>query len=53
MQQEGDRIAMAFAINQQAIQASAHAAKIGQQMNLLQVEMQSMEAAQPPSSTLP
>ena len=46
-QQERDRMAAAFAANQQAIQASAQAAEIRQQLAVLHAEMLSMQHAVP------
>jgi hypothetical protein len=51
MQQERDRVVAAFAVSQQAAQTSAQAAKIRQQLALLQAEIQSMQPSQPPSRT--
>ena len=47
MQQERDRIAAAFAANQQAIQASAQTAEIRQQLAVLHAEMLSIQHAVP------
>jgi hypothetical protein len=42
MQQERDRVVVAFAASQRMAQTSAHAAEIRQQLVLLQAEIQSM-----------
>ena len=51
MQQERDRVAAAFAASQRAIQASAQAAEIRQQLAVLQAEIQSMQPSQPSFNT--
>jgi len=50
-QQERDRMAAAFAANQQAIQASAQAAEIRQQLAVLHAEMLSMQHAVPATTS--
>jgi hypothetical protein len=46
MQQERDRVAAAYAASQQAAQTSTQAAKIRQQLAILQAEIQSMQPSQ-------
>ena len=50
-QQERDRMAAAFAANQQAIQASAQPTEIRQQLAVLHAEMLSMQHAVPASTS--
>jgi hypothetical protein len=48
MQQERDRVTAAYIASQQAMQTSAQAAEIMQQLSLLQAEIQSMQPQQAP-----
>ena len=50
-QQERDGLAATFAANQSATQTSLQAAKIRQQLVVLQAEIQSMQQSQPQSNT--
>jgi hypothetical protein len=52
MQQERDRVVVAFVAHRRAAQASTQAAEIRQQLAVLQAEIQSMQPSLQPSATL-
>jgi hypothetical protein len=51
MQQERDRLVVAFAASQRVVQASLQAAEIREQLAILQAEIQRMQPCQPLSNT--